>query len=56
MVEVCIDTPGPTVTVKAAADLDTVAKTAMDLFKQAHALNSKTSPGPGFGLHIERES
>lgn len=55
MVEVCIDTPGPTVTVKAAVDLDTAASKAMELFKEAYALNSKTSPGPGFGLQNERD-
>lgn len=55
MVEVCIDTPGPTVTVKAAVDLDTAAKKAMDLFKEVHELDRRKSPGPGFGLQNERD-
>lgn len=53
--EVCIDTPGPTITVKARGDLETVAAKAMDLFREVHELDRRKSPGPGFGLQAERE-
>lgn len=33
--KVCIDTPGPTITIEAQGDLDTVTAKAMELFREA---------------------
>jgi hypothetical protein len=38
MTEVIIDTAGPSITVRSADDLDTVAAKAMELFRDAMAL------------------
>ncbi len=53
---VTIDTPGPTVTVEAHEPLDVVAAKAMELFRQADAMDRGKSPGPATGFSAERSS
>ena len=56
--EVYIDTPGPSVTIKAAGDLDTIAAKALEIY-QAVAATPQAAPtridlAHGIGFHTDR--
>ena len=56
MPRVKIDTPAVTIELESTkATMAVLAKQAMDLFRQATAINERQRPGPGFGLAMERE-
>lgn len=52
--EVYIDTPGPSITIKAVGDLDTIAAKALQLYQQIDQLDRAKSPGAGAGFTTER--
>jgi hypothetical protein len=52
--EVYIDTPGPSITIKASGDLDTIAAKALQLYRDIDLLDRAKSPGPATGFSAER--
>ena len=54
-VKVCIDTPGPTITVEATGVLDDVAAKAMELYREAlKDWTPNRGMAAGTGFHTER--
>jgi hypothetical protein len=50
-----IDTPGVTIELTATeASIEALGKQAMDMYREASAINSATLTGPAFGLNNEK--
>lgn len=56
LVKVCIDTPGPTITVEAHGELDTITQKALALYRDVVRDWPRPADrmGSGTGFHTER--